>query len=688
VNSLRRIGPGLLLGLLLLPCITGWLDLARSATGRRFAYREVERRVVVLGFDGVDPALLREYMGRLPNIDQLAREGCFVPCRTTNPPESPVAWATFATGRNPGDHRIFDFVRRDLDAPDTYRPRNGMVDKVPPLIGRFGFPIRLPRAINRRDGEGFWEPVARAGHRISVLRMPLTFPAETARGGELLCGLGVPDLRATNGSYTLFAAGPDANDGDTEFGGRHVKIYPQRGHAETRLDGPPDPRRPGSGRRLSTPIRFRFTGGTATVSVNGDEAIALEPGLFSPWVQVVFKIGLLVRVEGMVRFVLLRTDPHPAVYVSPIQIAPHHPHVPISAPGDFAADLADRLGLMKTSGWPEDTFAANDGVLDDVLLFRDIRDTYLANERVLLDRLDHSGAALTAMVFTATDRMAHMFFRYRDTKHPAHDPQRIAQFQTRTDITDPILESYRWMDATIAQVRARLRPDDVLVVVSDHGFHTWRYGVNLNTWLLDNGYLALRDASSPRTTRTLRQFFGQGVATSEIDWSRTKAYAMGLGQIYLNVAGRERDGIVPQSEAGALAEEISKNLAKLRGPDGQQAFVEVARGRDLWHGRWMREAPDLQCAFANGYRVSWQTALLGVPLRVLQPFAARRCGARPRRHRRDRLCAVRSRSARRVGRPRSVWGVIEPCGLDAGSRRSLVLRQASSVALAAARCHD
>ena len=618
MRTLRRLGPGILLGILLLPAIAGWLDLARSATGHRFSYRAHERRVVVLGFDGVDPEILREYLDRLPALAQLAREGTLVPCRTTNPPESPVAWATFATGRNPGEHRIFDFVRRDFDAPDSYRPLNGMVDKVPPLFGRFGFPIRLPRAINRRDGEGFWEPVARAGYRVSILRMPLTFPAKSTRGGELLCGLGVPDLRATNGSYTLFAAGPEANDGDTEFGGRHVKIYPNKGRAETALEGPPDPRRPGSGRRLTVPLNFRFTGGTATVSVSGDEAVALEPGLFSRWVKVVFRIGPLVRIEGMVRFVLLRTEPHPAIYVSPIQISPRRPPVPISAPGDFAADLADRLGPMKTSGWPEDTFAANDGVLDDVLLYRDIRDTYLANERVLLDRLDHSGAALTAMVFTATDRMSHMFFRYRDPQHPAHDPARMRAFEARTNIRDPILESYRWMDATVQQVRARLRPDDVLLVVSDHGFHTWRYGVNLNTWLMENGYLTLHDSDAPRGTRTLRQFFGTGVATSEIDWSQTKAYALGLGQIYFNVAGRESQGIVPAEETAALAKEIASKLGALRGPDGAPAFTGIARGVDLWRGRWMREAPDLQCAFAEGYRVSWQTALLGVPSRLFE----------------------------------------------------------------------
>ena len=614
---LRRLSPALL-GVLLLPGIAAWLDLARSATGHRYAYLPVERRVVVLGFDGVDPQILRGYLDRLPALRSLAQQGTFVPCRTTNPPESPVAWATFATGRNPGDHGIFDFVRRDLDSDDSYRPRNGMVDKIPPLFARTGFPIRLPRAINRRRGEGFWDAIARGGYRVSVLRMPLTFPAKATRGGELLCGLGVPDLRATNGSYTLFAAGPNANDGDTEFGGRHVKFYPRNGIATAPLEGPPDPRRPGSGKRLIVPITFRFTGQTATATVKGGAAVALEQGLFSRWVSVFYKAGPLVRIEGMVRFMLLRGPPFPAIYVSPIQIAPRRPPVPISVPGDFAADLAERLGPMKTSGWPEDTFAANDEVIDDTALFRDIRDSYLGNERVLLDRLDHSGASMVAMVFTATDRASHMFFRYRDKQHPAHDPDMMAEFLARTGVADPIFEAYRWMDNTVAQVRARLEPDDVLIIVSDHGFHTWRYGVNLNTWLLENGYLSLHDTNGPRSHRNLRQFFGKGVSTGEIDWTRTRAYALGLGQIYLNVKGREQSGTVPAGEADALAREIADKLGAARGPDGNRAFTKIEFGKQIWRGREMRNAPDLQCAFTSGYRVSWQTALLGVPARIFE----------------------------------------------------------------------
>jgi predicted AlkP superfamily phosphohydrolase/phosphomutase len=610
---LRLIAPAVVVAALLLPSAAAWLDAARALGGERYAYRAPARRVVVLGFDGVDYSILQEYVDRLPEIARLAREGAFRPCRTTNPPESPVAWATFATGLDPSGHRIYDFVRRDVDAADGYRPLNGMVAAEPPELGPFGFPLRPPRAHNLRRGEGFWEPVARRGYRVSVLRMPLTFPAELPRGGELLCGLGVPDLRATQGSYTLYAAGRDAWEGFTEFGGRHLKLYPRNGKAESILEGPPDPRAGGKGPRLCVPVRFGFAGRSTTISVGGGAAVALEPGLFSRWVPVRFRAGPLVSIEGVIRFLLLQGGDEAAIYASPIQIAPHAPILPISAPRAFAAQMAKDVDLMRTAGWPEDTFAANDRVLDDVQIYREILDVYRGHERLCLDRLDRSGAALLAMIFTAQDRIAHMFFRYRDKEHPAHDPAAIAAFAERTGVEDPIFESYRWMNDTIAEVRKRLAPDDVLLIVSDHGFHSWRHGFNLNTWLAREGYLVPADAEGAGRARDLESFFRRSSETSHIDWGRTRAYALGLGQIFVNLRGREQEGIVDPADRRALLEEIRAKLAGVVGPDGRKVFTATYVAEDTWRAPQLRDAPDLQCAFAAGYRVSWQTALLGVP---------------------------------------------------------------------------
>jgi predicted AlkP superfamily phosphohydrolase/phosphomutase len=613
---LRWIVSGAVSVALLLPWCALWLDLGRAAADAPVGHRTFARRVVVLGFDGVDPKITAEYLDRLPAIARLAREGTFVACRSTNPPESPVAWATFLTGRNPGGHGIFDFVRRDPSSDDPYLPRNGMVDRIPPSFGPFGVPLRAPAARNLRSGECFWEPIARAGFRVEALRVPVAFPPVEPRGGNVLCGLGVPDLRGTNGSYTLFASGRDASPGHTVFGGRHVKIYPRGGVAKSVLEGPPDPRGPDAARRLSIEIVFRFTEAGAFVELPDQAPIPLVKDRYSRWARVVFRAGPFVRLHGLVRFLLLQDGPEPSVYASPIQLAPHAPPVPISAPPAFSKELAARLGPMKTAGWPEDTFGANDRVLNDAHVFADIRDTYEGDERLLLDRLDRAGAALVTMIFTAPDRTSHMFFRWRDPKHPAYDPAARAAFRERTGIDDPIFESYSWMDRTIERVLARLRAEDVLIVVSDHGFHSWRTGVNLNTWLAREGYLALaRPAGAPRN---LHRFFAQSTETDHIDWSRTRAYALGLGQIYLNVKGREAEGVVEPGDAAALADEIAGKLLALRSPEGEAVFTSVYRGRDIWRGERTSEAPELQCAFAEGFRVSWQTALLGAPEGVFE----------------------------------------------------------------------
>ena len=257
------------------------------------------------------------------------------------------------------------------------------------------------------------------------------------------------------------------------------------------------------------------------------------------------------------------------------------PPLPISTPRSFAGVMAERLGPMKTAGWPEDTFAANDRVLNDRQVFLDIHDTYRSHERLLLDRLDHSRASLVTMVFTAPDRVSHMFFRYRDERHPAHDEKEMAAFEQATGVRDPILASYRWMDETLAAVKKRMGPKDLLIVVSDHGFHTWREGVNLNTWLLQEGYLTLADETAQRRNRTLEQFFRKRSPTAHVNWSQTRAYALGLGQIYLNLRGREAQGIVDPAERERLLEEISTKLLALRSPEGEPVFTRIWAGTEI-----------------------------------------------------------------------------------------------------------
>jgi predicted AlkP superfamily phosphohydrolase/phosphomutase len=132
-------------------------------------------------------------------------------------------------------------------------------------------------------------------------------------------------------------------------------------------------------------------------------------------------------------------------------------------------------------------------------------------------------------------------------------------------------------------------------VLSDHGFKNFRRGVNLNGWLLKEGLLAVRDGAAP------------GEYLDAIDWSRTRAYALGLSGIYINLAGRERGGLVTPAEAPALKRRIIDGLCALR--DGNApAIRRVVDVAAEWKGPYRNGGPDLLPGYEDGYRVSWDCA--------------------------------------------------------------------------------
>jgi predicted AlkP superfamily phosphohydrolase/phosphomutase len=158
------------------------------------------------------------------------------------------------------------------------------------------------------------------------------------------------------------------------------------------------------------------------------------------------------------------------------------------------------------------------------------------------------------------------------------------------------------------------------MIVSDHGFHSWRKAVHLNTWLVQKGYMTLQGQVPGE--KKLDDLFGGGEFWENVDWSRTRAYAMGLGQIYFNLRGREGRGIVsPGQEYTALAGELSVRLRnELIDPDSGQPIVRAVYKRDdVYSGEYLGDASDLQVGFEEGYRVSWQTTLGGSPQGIVEP---------------------------------------------------------------------
>lgn len=573
-------------------------------------------RLVFLGFDGVDPRILKEYLdkGELPAIAALVAKGGLHPLQSEIPPESPVAWASVLTGVGPGKHGIPDFVVRD-PATTGYRPVNGMVELSPPpfLFGKI--PTRPPRVDARLAYPTCLERVANAGYRVLGIRPPLTFPVKEVLGIELLSGLGTPDLAGTNGAYAYYDSGLWLGRDYTIFNGHRIHLDggPQAASFDTYLEGPFDRRRrlPGEGfPRITVPLRFEraLPDGPVTIVLAGTRTV-VEKGETTSWLTVPFTMPTLPAISftGRVKFTVQSVEPL-QVLTEPVQIDPSHPALPISTPRDFAARLEQQYGPYATMGWLEPTFPLNDGLMTDEDFLKHVLELMDRDHAILLGQISR-GAHLVFQVFTQTDRASHCFYWLRDPEHPYYDTARAARFAGK----DPLLEVYRRMDRVVGDVVARLGANDVLLVGSDHGFQSFRYGVNVNQWLINEGYLVLKDASAQVGVRDLSQFFGESLSMDDVDWSKTRAYALGLGQVYVNRRGREPMGIVDKADVPALSREIRGKLLAFedRHHPGTRPLSKVYLLADVYRGPKVDEGAELQLGFGPNYRVSWQTALMG-----------------------------------------------------------------------------
>jgi predicted AlkP superfamily phosphohydrolase/phosphomutase len=591
------------------------LAAAGAVSCGRVATRSVTKQVVVLGFDGCDPGLAAKWMaqGKLPNLARLAQTGTFETLGTTNPPESPVAWAAFATGLNPGGTGIFDFLKRN---PETYLPELALVSRQKPKFLFHWIPIRAPKVTNERHGVPFYAAGADAGYKTTVLRMPLEFPPTKVPGGKLWAGLGVPDVRGTWGTFFYF--GSDLSPwgaGNTEFGGKLVRLETDNHHARAEIEGPVDPTAD-EFTRVSVPIEFDQVPekNSVTLHLNGQQE-TLEAGQWSRWFHVKFRINAFLSVSAISKFYVLEASPKLRVYMSPMNIDPESPVLPVSYPADYTAELAQKHGLVKTIGWWHDTWALNEERIGEGVFMEDLFSTMKSLEDVTLDELKNDPPSLMVSIFTSTDSVSHMFYRLMDPQHPRYDPKLAAKYG------DAILRVYEQMDKVVGEVEKAMRPGATLIIVSDHGFHTWRKGFNTNTWLEKNGYMVLKNPNAEGKEYDLDQLFGKGSFFPNVDWSRTRAYAVGLGQIYVNERGREARGIVsPGADADKLAEEIKAKLLAYRDPDTRQPVLEdVYLGKEIFHGAYMAESPDLQLDFEPGYRTSWQTSLGAIPPGIVVP---------------------------------------------------------------------
>src|SRR5215472_15913950 len=517
---------------------------------RRNAYGKAKfKRAVILGFDGMDPELAERFMneGRLPNLARLRERGTFSKLRTTFPAISPVAWSTFMTGVNPGKHNIYDFLARDTS---NYLPFLSSAEIKGPKrkikIGKYSIPFGKTEIKAMRKATPFWHWLGKAGIFSSVIRVPVTFPPEKF-SGVLLSGMCVPDLKGSQGTFCLCTT-RSAGDKFRE-GGVRVPIERNGSNFHSYIPGPEDPLGTGKELRANFRIRTDSQDGSARIAMNG-EKITLRLGEYSDWKPVKFKSGLGFAARGICRFYLKSISPELEIYVTPVNIDPGRPDLPVSHPVTYSIYLAKLFGPYATLGLAEDTWALNEQVLDDEAFLAQCYSNHEDRERMFFDALDKTPQGFCACVFDTTDRVQHMFWRYLDRDHPA--ARDLAEDQ-RPEIIQGL---YQRMDALIGRVIEQMDSDSLLLVISDHGFKSFARCVNLNAWLHQNGYLALKEGKSE-----------SGDWFEDVDWSRTRAYTMGLNGLYLNLKGREKAGIVlPGPEAEALKAEIRQKLDGLIDP--------------------------------------------------------------------------------------------------------------------------
>jgi len=566
--------------------------LLRLASGKTSPRARI-KRLIVVGLDGQDPKLTDRFMqeGLLPNFDRLARMGCYRRLRTTFPSLSPVAWSSFSTGTNPGRHNIFDFLDRDRQ---TYLPllSSTRVGKVPRFLklGRYRLPLGKPTLRLLRRSKPFWAILGE--HRIwsTILRVPITFPPDNFHGAEL-SAMSTPDLLGTQGTFLLFTTRPSS----TRFkeGGIRVPVTLAGERIEATVQGPENVFLEGEP-PLELTMRLSLDRAKRIVHADvGGVRVDLEPGKLSDWIRLRFPAVPGVEVTGLSRLLVTEMDEHFSLYMSPICIDPEKPAMPIAHPSYYATYLAKRIGPYSTLGLAEDTWALNEGVIDDGTFLQQTYDIDRERESMFFAALDRLKRGSLVCVFDATDRIQHMFWRYTEQGHPAGAGRDGAQHR------DAIQKLYQHNDALVGRVIERLRDGDVLMVISDHGFSSFRRGVNLNSWLRREGYLMLKDGAD-----------GTGEWLRDVDWQKTKAYCLGLSGMFLNLRGRERQGIVaPGAEASALKAEI---IAKLNGlPDGERSEIgirEVFDTATLYEGPYVDNAPELLIGYNAGYRTSWDCA--------------------------------------------------------------------------------
>ncbi|MBN1223266.1 MAG: alkaline phosphatase family protein [Candidatus Aminicenantes bacterium] len=563
------------------------------------------QKLIILGFDGLDPHLTRVWMdqGLLPAFQKLRATGSFNPLRTGNPPQSPVAWSNFITGMNPGGHGIFDFMHRD---PVTYTPTFSAAESVGTTktlaLGNYRFPLSGGEVKNLIKGRAFWQILEDHGIPATIFKMPSNYPPLPSKQ-RTLSGMNTPDLMGSYGICNYYTS-ESARVNEDVGGARIHEVYVIGNRVEAQLPGPVNSFKKDS---PETAIDFKVfldpVNPVAKIVIQDHEFI-LREGEWSEWKKIHYNMIPTQNVHGICNFYLKQIRPEFKLYVSPVNIDPASPALPISTPDSYASDLAKKFGSFYTKGLPGDFKALNNNLIDEDEFLE--QDDQVLHERIAM--FDYELARFdSGMLFyyvSSTDQRQHMFWRHLDKDNPIYDPKAAAKYEHI--IRDIYIEADKMLDKALQKADK----DTIVMVVSDHGFSPFRWSFNANTWLLENGYHSLINPWKQ----------GEDIAFMNTDWSRTKAYAYGLNSLYINQKGREGEGIIADgTEKENLVREMVGKLEAFVDPKtGEKPVLKAYVSKDIYTGACVDQAPEIILGFNRGYRISWSSPMGRIPKNIME----------------------------------------------------------------------
>lgn len=515
-------------------------------------------RTLIIGLDAFDPAFFEKLhtQGKTPNLSKLLEAGGYSRIRVSDPPQSEVSWTSIATGMNPGGHGMFDFVHRN---PANYSLQVSLLPTQKNLLGLQFVPPYSARTI--------FDEAVEDGYPATSMWWPATFPAKLASPVQTIPGLGTPDILGRLGVGTHFSVDDLPADPERKTA---IRKLTQKGTSKFTgaLEGPA--KKNGT---VNIDFELEVTDNTAILQV-AKQKITLKVGEWGEIVELPFAVGFGMTVKAISRAILTSVNPV-SIYFLPLQLHPLGSPWPYATPKNFIQDQWKKNGPFLTLGWPQDTTALNENLINDDQFLKLCEMIDAERERVLNHSLDSFDEGLLACVFDSLDRVQHMFFKGRE---------------------DVIEAWYVRLDQMVGRIIERAgKKKTRILIVSDHGFGRFDYKVHLNKWLVERGYVKTIDNASS----DLRA----------VDWSQTQAYALGLNSLYLNIAGREGKGIVDENSAMQTLAKLKDDLLQWKGPDGGQVVQTALIRAEVFQGPLAAYGPDIFVGYRPPYRGSAETGL-------------------------------------------------------------------------------